>query len=550
MTNQAANFSVSISLVRQELEATLQKAEGYFTQYAEERGEPQLKLFADELNLARGTFKLLELNGPEALCTEMLSLLGDGVVKFDVKLEALGQALISLARYMSILLNQERDLPILLVPAINLVRKAGKHKPISESHFFVVNLRPKLPATEKAKFDIRPQFGMLRLMYQIGLIRVLKSSEPKLGLKLLHRSIAKLESGLRGTSAWSFWWVAKAAIETIVEEDYELTLARRMLFGRIDLQIRAMAKNGLAVFTTNEANELFKDLLLIVALSQSKLPLVAAVKKVYALRSDTSESMLKEERAAMGGPDIGAYDSLTTAFQAEVDDIKSSLDLAAKGNLTLDAYERISDQMERLIGVLRVVNQPELAERLKSEQSRVAELSSVSGDAERVELLAAIADALLQVELASKRFSNVDRASQAVVKQTIIGAGHYNEARIVIFAEMESGLALAKRAIASFAETQDKLHLTNIKATLDSMRGALIFLNEMKASQVIEAALRYLNEKVLPANSQFSVQKLEALADALTSIEYYVETLSQSDKVSPDILELAVKGTQQLGYKI
>jgi len=136
MTNLAANFSVSISLVRQELESTLQKAEGYFTQYAEERGEPQLKLFADEINLARGTYKLLELNGPELLCAEMLSLLGDGVVKFDIKLEAMGQALISLGRYMTILLDQERDLPILLVPAINQVRRAGNHKPISESHFF------------------------------------------------------------------------------------------------------------------------------------------------------------------------------------------------------------------------------------------------------------------------------------------------------------------------------------------------------------------------------------------------------------------------------
>lgn len=549
MTNLAANFSVSISLVRQELESTLQKAEGYFTQYAEERGEPQLKLFADELNLARGTYKLLELAGPESLCTEMLSLLGDGVVKFDTKLEALGQALISLGRYMTILLDQERDQPILLVPAINLVRKAGNHKPIAESHFFAVNLRPKLPATEKARFDIRPQFAHLRLMYQVGLIRVLRGQEPKLGLKLLQRSISKLEAGLRGTSAWSFWWVAKAAIEIMMSEDYELTLARRMLFGRIDLQIRGMTKKGLTVFTSDQANEILKDLLLIVAISKSDSALVKAVRKVYALRSDTTEVMLKEERAAMGGPDIGAYDSLTKAFQAEVDDIKSSLDLAAKSTLTADGYERIGEQMERLVGVLNVINQKDLAARLKQQQDKIADLPSIGSEVERVGLLAQVADALLQVELAAKHFSKADRTN-ARIQPEIIGAGHFNEARIVIFDEVESGLALAKRAIASFAETQDKLHLNNIKTTLDSMRGALIFLNEERASLVVGAALKFINDRVLPSDMSTDPQKLEALADALTSIEYYVETLSQSDKVSPDILDLAVKGVQQLGYKI
>jgi len=549
MTNLAANFSVSISLVRQELESTLQKAEGYFTQYAEERGEPQLKLFADEINLARGTYKLLELNGPELLCAEMLSLLGDGVVKFDIKLEAMGQALISLGRYMTILLDQERDLPILLVPAINQVRRAGNHKPISESHFFAVNLRPKLPPTEKPQFDIRPQFNHLRLMYQVGLVRVLRGQQPQLGLKLLQRSIHKLEAGLRGTGAWSFWWVASAAIDVMIEEGYELTLARRMLFGRIDLQIRAMAKKGLSVFTADAANEVLKDMLLLVALSESEAKAIKAVKQVYGLRTVITEHMLKEERAAMGGPDIGAYDSLTKAFQVEIDDIKGSLDLAARGSLSADGYERIADQIDRLVGVLNVVNQHELAQRLQEQQARLTGLTGMTNEVERVGLLAQVADALLQVELAAKRFSKAER--EKVGQSTkLIGAGHYKEARIVIFDEVESGLALAKRAIASFADTQDKLHLNNIKSTLNGIRGALIFLNENRASEVVGAALRFINERVIPSDMTTDAQKLEALADALTSIEYYVETLSQSDKVSPDILDLAVKGIHQLGYKV
>ena len=166
--NQATNVSMSINLVRKELEITLQKAEGYFSIYAEKQDASQLKLFADELNLARGTFKLLELGGLEALAAEMLSLIGDGTVSFDTKLEALGKALMSLSHYISLLLEHEKDRPILLIPAINLVRKAGGHKVFSESHFFNVNLRPKLPNIDKSSLDIIPHLP--RILQQRSLL--------------------------------------------------------------------------------------------------------------------------------------------------------------------------------------------------------------------------------------------------------------------------------------------------------------------------------------------------------------------------------------------
>lgn len=134
--NQVSNISVAIGLVRKELETTLQKAENYLSRFSETLDSSHLKLFADEINLARGTFKLLELSGADALATEMLSLIGDGAVKQTVKLEALGQSLIGLTQYINVLLEQEVDHPILLVPTINIVRKVGGHRPITESHFF------------------------------------------------------------------------------------------------------------------------------------------------------------------------------------------------------------------------------------------------------------------------------------------------------------------------------------------------------------------------------------------------------------------------------
>lgn len=544
--NQISNISVSISLVRKELETTLQKAESYFSQYGESLDVSHFKLFADEINLARGTFKLLELAGAESLATEMLSLVGDGAVKQAVKLDALGQALISLTQYIDILLEQEADNPILLIPAINLVRKAGGHKPVTESHFFSVNLRPKLPAIEKTTFNIKPHLPRIRLMFQAGLLRVLKDQNPVVGFKLIERSLALLERGLRGSMAWPFWWSSLAAAQAITQEQYDLTLARRMLFARIDILMRSMIKSGVKVFSSQNANELHKDLLHLVSLSSQKDGLIADVKKVYAINSYITEQQLKTDRKLLSGPDIGSFDTLAKAFKEEIQNVKDALDAAEKGTLTVADFDELKGRLQRMANVLSVINQDALGRRIEAQLSNVLALKDMSQE-QRVIALAGIADALLEVELASGKFG---RQSSVSSNNEIVGAGHYIEARIILFDEIHSGLAVSKRAIAAYVEDSDKLHLANIGQALVGVKGALIFLNELQCAEIITLSMRYLNERVLNSDEPADEARLEILADVLTSIEYYIETVSQSDVSAKDILSLAIKSIAQLGYKV
>lgn len=544
--NQISNISVSISLVRKELETTLQKAENYFSQFSESLDASHLKLFADEINLARGTFKLLEVAGAEALATEMLSLVGDGAVKQTVKMDVLGQSLIGLTQYINILMEQEVDHPILLVPAINQVRKVGGHKPITESHFFSVNLRPKLPSVEKPNFNIKPHLPRIRLMFQAGLLRVLKDQNPVIGFKLIERSLVLLERGLRGSMAWPFWWCSLAAVKAMAEEEYELTLARRMLFARVDILMRTMIKNGVKVFTSQTANELHKDLLHIVSLSSSQGDVLLQVKQAYSIRSNVTEQELKSERKFLAGPDIGSFDTLAKAFKEEIQNVKEALDAAEKGTLLEADFEELTLRLQRMSNVLKVIHQDALGQRIEDQLSNVVALADLPNE-QRVIALAGIADALLEVELASDKFG---RQSASSSKQEIIGAGHYFEARIVLFDEIHSGLAVSKRAIAAFVDTSDKLHLANIGQALVGVKGALIFLNEMQCAEIIKMSIRYLEERVLNSDNPADEARLEVLADVLTSIEYYIETVSQSDVSAKDILSLAIKSIAQLGYKV
>ena len=111
-------------------------------------------------------------------------------------------------------------------------------------------------------------------------------------------------------------------------------------------------------------------------------------------------------------------------------------------------------------------------------------------------------------------------------------------------------MAVSKRAVASFVENGDKLHLANIGQALTGVKGALIFLNETQCADIITMSIRYLNERVLNSEAPADEARLEVLADVLTSIEYYIETVSRSDVSAKDILSLAIKSIAQLGYKV
>lgn len=544
--NQATNISMSISLVRKELEATLNKAEGYFSQYAEEQDQAHLKLFADELNLVRGTFKLLELSGPESLVTEMLSLLGDGVCDINARIEALGHGLLNLINYMHLVLEQEFDHPVLLIPAINNIRKAGGHKPLTESHFFLVNLRPKLPEHEKSSLNLKPHLPRLRLMYQAGLLRLLKGKEPLVGLKLIQRSLVLLERGFRGTMAWPFWWCCKSALDAMVEEEYGLTQSRKMLFVRIDFIMKGMIKEGIQTLTGSTANELHKDLLYIVALSSSQATDIQSVKTTFKLPTALSEKQLKEDRRQLAGPSIGAYESLSGAFKEEINSIKEALDYLGRNSLSEEGLEILKTRIKALSGVLRVIYQQPLSDLMEQQLKSLDSMGDLP-EIDQLAVLAQMAEAMLQLELASSQFAS----GQVEHDGGVVGAGHYSEARIVLFDEIASGLSMAKRAVAAYVEDNDKLHLANVSPVLTGVWGALVFLSEHQAAKIVQFSLSYINEKVLNADS-FSVgeARLEVLADALTSVEYYVETMSHSDAGATDILSLAIKSVGQLGYKI
>lgn len=125
---------------------------------------------------------------------------------------------------------------------------------------------------------------------------------------------------------------------------------------------------------------------------------------------------------------------------------------------------------------------------------------------------------------------------------------YLREALYVVADEARSALTLAKRAITAFIESDyDKLHLANLPATLHSIWGGLQMVNDPEAASVLERVASSIQERLLDAKESPAAQVLEALADALTSLEYYIESIGKREDRNRDLLKLAESSLDDVG---
>ena len=125
---------------------------------------------------------------------------------------------------------------------------------------------------------------------------------------------------------------------------------------------------------------------------------------------------------------------------------------------------------------------------------------------------------------------------------------YLQEATYVVADEAKSALTLAKRAITAFIESDyDKLHLANLPATLHSIWGGLHMLDDPGAASVLERVAASIQERLLDAREAPQAQVLEALADALTSLEYYIESVGRREDRNADLLKLAESSLEDVG---
>ncbi len=550
--------ATSLSLVRDELFTTMEETEQSLEHFIAERHNGSLLQQAVEnLQQVRGTLNLIELAGAELLAQEVLQQATDiptgAGEERDVQLSALSNALYVLRRYLENVDAHRQEMPELLLPAINDLRQAGAQPPLPESFFFSVRLDQSRPARMVSANVSADDTRRLRHMYQVGLLGFIREDNPQAGLKLMLRAMARLDSLFGDESRGRLCWVGAAAVEAQLDGQLLPRKSRKQLFSRLDREL----KQALANPAYEAPRSLLKELLYLVALADSKGEQASSVREVFGLNAlPFTDHLLDEEYQRLSGPGQGVMRSLSSAIREELAGVKDLLDLIERGTAQPDSFGSLHAQLGKLAKTLGMVGLSSAANALQVQLPVVAGWGA-SSPAEFNDLHK-LAEAVLYVESMVASLERGERrdqrpaATQPGDEGEAFAAHQLTEARIVVVDEAQGGLALAKRAITSYLESNgDRMHLANVPVSLQAVRGGLWFLGQERAAKLIGMCADYIQTRMIETQQMPSEQMLETLADALSSLEYYLEGGAVlRPETSPSVLDLAEESVRALGMPV
>ena len=162
-----------------------------------------------------------------------------------------------------------------------------------------------------------------------------------------------------------------------------------------------------------------------------------------------------------------------------------------------------------------------------------------------------VADIVLNIEQAIKCFE--ETGIQANIDTTQHEGGEQGpfliEAILVVIEEAKSGLSLVKRSISSYVDSQgDKLHLANVSQVILGIKGAMTMIGQDRASLLLGSCVECIKSELLDSEALPDTKFLETLADALTSLEYFIESMSVKGSVNEALLKLTEESLDSIGY--
>jgi chemosensory pili system protein ChpA (sensor histidine kinase/response regulator) len=552
---------VALEWVKGEIAETLKQARQALEAFVENPQDvTRMRFCQTYVHQVLGTLQMVEFYGAALLAEEMEQLTGaliDGRAGNQGEaLEVLMQAILQLPVYLDRIQTARRDLPMVVLPLLNDLRSARGEKLLSETSLFAPDMSARAPAlthetiTSLSTAELPVLLRKLRQMLQMALVGIFRNQDVPTNLGYMARVLARLENLCKDSPLGALWPIAAGVVEGLADGSVSNSSSVRTLLRQVDKELKRLLDQGAEGFNQAAPDELSKNLLFYIAKSTSQSPRIRGLKEQYRLDDALPETrVVDEERARLAGPDRDAMRSVVTALCEELVRVKDSLDLFVRSDRSqVGELQQMAAPLKQIADTLAVLGftQPRkvIAEQLDVVNNLVKGLGEPS-DA----VLMDVAGALLYVEatLAGMVGPAPDAKEENQLPTTDVAQIHQ-----VVIKEARNGLEQAKDSIIEFIASQwNHEHLARVPELLTQARGGLAMIPLPRAAKLLSACTRYIQDQLLARKAVPNWQSLDMLADAITSVEYYLERLSEDHGTQGDlILDVAEESLANLGYPL
>ena len=572
-SEHSINFH-SLNVVRDELIATIEQAARDLEEFVSRESESRETLGSSVRGIQQiiGILQLLELGSAAMLAEELLAAAREIDLKaagpnYEKRIETISNTFFILTRYLEYLHQVKVQVPALLIPHINALRKSRQETPLQESHFVKVPKPHDLPKVSFGRAASAANSGLsglrrIRHMYHLGLMGFINERQVGNSLALMERA-AKRVLSVTGSEVpiAKLWMMAVCALSVMRLRSMSPLETRKFLFMRLDGVFRQMEKLGEKAFSAAPPAGLVKELLYLIVLSGEKSeltkPYLAAVGN-FSL--PYSEKLLQREYMALYGPSAHTIGALSRVLQQELASVKRTLENASQSATSLiDDVADFKRILTNIAEILSVVGLNAASRNLKKEVDLVARWER-DQSAIPPEEMASLANNILYLESVVQDLAGAQRVEPADNENNDTHDQEHMDNRVlsyelrtaikIVIEECQAGLALTKRALNSFSDSNfDTAHIRNIGKTLTSIRGAMQLLRHDRAAEILACSVQFVEgvlfESELPATIN---EILETFADLIIAVEYYFDSAQADGSMDEQILMVADMSLKALGF--
>ncbi len=565
----------TLKWIKDEIQESLNQTQQALEAFIEDPSDTtQIRFCAAYLHQVLGTLQMVEIYGAALLAEEMEkvanALLNEQIQQKNDAFDVLIRAIIQLPAYLEGLERGQADMPVVLTPLLNDLRAARGEPLLSENAFFSPDINTPPPkkhlSSGKEYPEIQVYARKLRPVYQVALLGWFRGENLDSSLKKLSAVLSELQNASTLDATQRLWWVSGGIPEALLDDGLETSVSVKMLMGKVDREIKKLIDHGEDAIVAEAPVELLKNCLYYVGLSKSNGPRVSALKQAFDLdRLLPYSGDVDQAMDDLKGSTNEIMDNVSLVIKEDLLHVKDQLDIFVRSpERNLDDLVALGEVLNRTADTLAMLSLADLRKVIQDQVTNIEKLvvdATDPGDNALME----IASALLYVESSldtlkeSNRKHSESEAPDLAIHDEDGGEGsvvllppsEQSQITSMVIKEAREVLADVKEGFNTFAIEPERTDaIADSPAKLLQIQGALAVMNYDRAANLLGAAIAYISKDMLANQENVDASKLDILADAITSIEYYLEAIEEGRGQPENVLAVAEISVEQLGYPV
>ena len=550
----ASQDYVALDWIKGEIGQTLKQAQQTLEMVAESPDDMgSLRACLTALHQVNGTLQMVQLDGPTQVAREMedmaQALMNSSVPDVEKAQEVLMQSILQMPAYLDRIQREQADSEANYMPIVNNLRVARGEERIGSS--LEEEAKEDLsafqnPADSESAAAFENGNGVtnvpkLRARYQQALVAVIKKSSVKENLTLIGKVFSMLIKLCGNSPLGNLSRLGLASIEGITSGAIKLDSNSANALKAVDKILKQLSEDGAEGLNQPIPDDLVQSFISVIDGASKDTPKIVDARELY--RSKGGGDHTFEEVAI--GPDDETLSAVAKILKEELTSVTDKLDLFVRSTARNDNdLVELLPMLEQISSTLVVVG---LTQHQETVSGQVAFIKSIK-DGEATpdeEHLRDMAGALIEIETSLGILAGDSEGGDGE------SFGDLNDAQAAVVGETRNGLAKCKDAVIEFVSSDfDHGKLETLSDDLLALRGGLLIANQERSGDVLVAASHYVKQlmagKVRPELSQ-----MDDLADAITSIDYYLERLLESaNDPYIQMIEVAEEAVEKLGFAV